>query len=100
MPATAVLAYVGDAVRAAGFRLAGAHVFAPAPGAELEALEQARATAQVVLLSPAVALRLPRAELEAAMIALQPMVAIVPENGTLSSADPAARVRAQLGLEA
>lgn len=99
MASRMALAYVGDAVTAAGFRLAGARVFSPAPGAEGEALAQARATAEVVLLSAQVAAALPRGELEVAQAALQPLLAILPEGGEISPADPAERVRAQLGLE-
>ena len=99
MTARAVLAYVGDGVNAAGFRLAGARVFSPAPGEEASALAQARGAAQVVLLSGEVAAALPRGELDAALAALQPLLAIVPEGGGISPCDPAERVRAQLGLE-
>jgi len=94
------LAYIGDAVEAAGFRLAGARVYSPAAGSEAAALVQARSAARVVLLSPQVAQALPRAELDAALAALQPLTAIVPgRHGEVSPADPSERVRAQLGLE-
>jgi vacuolar-type H+-ATPase subunit F/Vma7 len=99
MTARFPLAYVGDAVQAAGYRLAGARVFTPAAGAEAAALAQAREAAQVVLLAPEVAAALPRGELEAALAALQPLLAIVPKDGEVSPLDPAERVRAQLGLE-
>jgi vacuolar-type H+-ATPase subunit F/Vma7 len=99
MAARAPLAFVGDAVNAAGFRLAGAQVFVPVRGEEAAALAQARGAAQVVLLSGEVAEALPRAELEAAQAALQPLLAIVPEGHAISPADPAERVRTQLGLE-
>jgi len=99
MTARIALAYVGDAVDAAGYRLAGASVFVPAAGEEAVALAHARDTAQVVLLSREVAAAMPRGQLEAALAALQPLVAIVPEGGETSSLDPAERVRAQLGLE-
>jgi vacuolar-type H+-ATPase subunit F/Vma7 len=99
MTARAVLAYVGDAVESAGFRLAGARVYSPARGEEAAALAQAREAAQVVLLSPTIAAALPRSELEAAQAALQPLLAIVPGAGDVSPCDPAERVRAQLGLE-
>jgi len=97
---TTTLAYVGDPVEAAGFRLAGARVYTPAPGAEAAALAQARAAARVVLLSPQIASALPRAELEAALAALEPLTAIVPRDGGEATAvDPSERVQAQLGLE-
>jgi vacuolar-type H+-ATPase subunit F/Vma7 len=99
MAARTALAYVGGAVEAAGFRLAGAQAFTPAPGEEAAALARARAAAAVVLLSGEVAAALPRAALEAAQAALQPLLAIVPARGEVSPLDPAERVRAQLGLE-
>jgi vacuolar-type H+-ATPase subunit F/Vma7 len=99
MDAQAVLAYVGEAAEAAGFRLAGARVFSPAPGEELAALSQAREAAQIVLLSAEVAAALPRAELESAQAALRPLLAIVPRGRDISVRDPAERVRHQLGLE-
>lgn len=96
---TATLAYVGDAVDAAGFRLAGARVYTPAGGAEAAALAHARTAARVVLLSPQLACALPRAELDAALAALAPLTAIVPSGGEVPAVDPSERVRAQLGLE-
>lgn len=99
MSARVPLAYIGDAVDAAGFRLAGARVFTPLAGEEGAALAQARGAAQLVLLSREAAAAVPRAELEKALAALQPLVAIVPEGDELSPLDPAERVRAQLGLE-
>ena len=99
MAARFPLAYVGSAAEAAGFRLAGGRVFSPEAGEEAAALKQARSAAQVVLLSPEVAEALPRGDLDAALAALQPLVAIVPDGGGVSPLDPAERVRAQLGLE-
>jgi hypothetical protein len=99
MTARFPLAYIGGAVDAAGYRLAGARTYAPAAGEEAATLAQARGIAQVVLLSREVAAALPRGDLEAALAALQPLVAIVPEGGQISPLDPSERVRAQLGLE-
>jgi vacuolar-type H+-ATPase subunit F/Vma7 len=93
------LAYVGDAVDAAGFRLAGARVFTPAPGEEAAALARARPVAKVLLLSRQVAAALPRGELESTLAALQPLAAIVPDGDGISPFDPAESVRALLGLE-
>lgn len=99
MAATGV-AYLGDAVTAAGFRLAGVRTWSPEVDEEAAALAQARAQAGVVLLAADLAARLPRAELEAALAALKPLVAIVPlADGRISPLDPAERVRALLGLE-
>lgn len=92
-------AYVGDALDAAGMRLAGALVWSPTPGDEATAVREARAAADVVLLTAAVGERLPRDELEAALQAARPFTVLIPEAGRPCAADPAERVRAQLGLE-
>ena len=98
----ATLAYLGNAHDAAGWRLAGAEVNSPSPGAELQALAAARAAAAVVLVSSEVARALPLHELEAALAALDPLVLVLPDDSgrTLLAVDPAERVRRQLGLEA
>lgn len=94
------LAFIGDPLRCAGFRLAGFAVWSPAPGAETAALEAALAAAQAVFITAEIASRLPRARLDAVLAAGTPPVAILPgDDGKPSALDPAERVRAQLGLE-
>lgn len=95
---TAALAFVGDALTAAGFRLAGVRTFAPQPGEERAAFAQALAAAAAVFVTPAVAAKLEPAELERALAASAPLVAIVPDD-TPPPFDPAERVRRQLGIE-
>lgn len=92
------LAFVGDALTAAGFRLAGVRTFAPQPGEERAAFAQALAAAAVVFVTPAVAAKLEPAELERALAAGAPLVAIVPGE-TPPAFEPAERVRRQLGIE-
>lgn len=94
----AALAFVGDALAAAGFRLAGARAFAPQPGEERAAFAQALAAAAAVFVTPAVAAKLDAAELERALAAGTPLVAIVPDEAP-PAFDPAERVRRQLGVE-
>lgn len=94
----AALAFVGDALAAAGFRLAGARAFAPQPGEERAAFAQALAAAAAVFVTPAVAAKLDAAELERALAAGTPLVAIVPDEAP-PPFDPAERVRRQLGVE-
>lgn len=94
---TAPLAFVGDALAAAGFRLAGVRVYAPQPGEERAAFAQALAAAAAVFVTPAVAAKLEPAELERALAAGAPLVAIVPDD-TPPPFDPAERVRRQLGI--
>jgi len=92
--------YIGDEVSAAGWRLAGVRVEVPAPGGESAALLTAREEAPLVLVSAAVAARLPEAELHAALAALAPPTLIVPDlAGEAAVPDVAARLRRQLGLE-
>lgn len=94
----ATLAFVGDALDAAGFRLAGVRTFAPRPGEERAAFAQALAAAAAVFVTPAVAAKLDAAELERALAAGTPLVAIVPDEAP-APFEPAERVRRQLGVE-
>ena len=97
---TAPFAYIGNALEAAAWRLAGAAAFAPDAGDETLALKQASRAAEVVLLEAQVAARLPPAVLEAALARVSPLVAIVPDTNTAPlPIDPPERVRRQLGLE-
>ena len=97
----AVPVYLGDEVSAAGYRLAGALVRTPAAGEETAALAWARAQAPLVLVSAPVAAGIAAGALRAALAALAPLVLIVPDlRGDVPLPDLAARLRAQLGLEA
>jgi vacuolar-type H+-ATPase subunit F/Vma7 len=96
----AAFAYVGDAVQAAGFRLIGAQCWVPDPGSERAAFRAARAAAEAVFITSAIAEKLPRVELDAALAAGRPLLLLIPTPGAgPSPLDPAERVRAQLGLE-
>jgi vacuolar-type H+-ATPase subunit F/Vma7 len=93
--------FLGDAVSAAGFRLAGAAVRTPRAGEEAAALAWARAQAPLVLLSASVAAQIGDAGLRTALSALAPLVLIVPDlHGEVPLPDLATRLRAQLGLDA
>lgn len=93
--------FIGGEAAAAGYRLCGLAVAVPKPGEELTAFEEARARAPLVLIGADCASRLPHARLEAALAALAPPVLVVPDPlGQAEVPDIAARVRAQLGLEA
>jgi len=93
--------YVGDEVSAAGYRLAGVRVLMPRPGEAATALAEACAQAPLVLLSSAVAAGIGERPLRAALSALAPLVVVVPDlQGDVPVPDLAARLRAQLGLEA
>jgi vacuolar-type H+-ATPase subunit F/Vma7 len=93
--------YLGDEVSAAGWRLTGVLMRTPAAGEEAAALAWARAQAPLVLVSAAVAVGVAASTLRAAMAAPAPLVLIVPDlQGMVPLPDLAARLRAQLGLEA
>ncbi len=93
------LAYVGNAIDAAGFRLAGVQSWAPEAGGELVAFQAARTAAEAVFITIAVAEQLPRPELNAALMAGRPLLVLIPEGGAPNPLDPAERVRSQLGLD-
>lgn len=93
--------YLGDEVSAAGWRLAGVTARAPRPGEETAALTWALAQAPLVLVSAAVAAGIAAPVLRAAMLALSPLVQVVPDReGQVPLPDLAARLREQLGLQA
>jgi vacuolar-type H+-ATPase subunit F/Vma7 len=95
------IAYLGDEVSAAGYRLAGARVRTPAPEEARTALAEACGQAQLVLLSSRLAAAIGEQPLRAALSAMSPLVLIVPDpEGGVPVPDLAARLHAQLGLEA
>jgi len=92
--------YLGDEVTAAGYRLAGAQVRVPAKGEAAAAFDEARARSPLVLVSATVAAEIDVARLRTALLALQPLVLIVPDaQGDVPLPSLAARVRGQLGME-
>jgi len=93
--------YLGDEVSGAGWRLAGAAVHTPAAGEETAALAAACMQAPLVLVSARVARAVAAAALQRALLALAPLVLVVPDlQGGAPPPDLAARLRTQLGLEA
>lgn len=93
--------FVGNAVRAAGFRLAGFATLTPERGHEAATIEAARHAASLLVLDADVADRIPAARLDAWLVAGTPPMVIAPgADGAVSRADPAERARVQLGLDA
>ena len=88
-----------SAPRATGWP--GAIVRTPPAGEEAAALAWARAQAPLVLVSATVASAVAETTLRAALSAPAPLVLVVPDlHGEVPLPDLAARLRAQLGLEA
>jgi vacuolar-type H+-ATPase subunit F/Vma7 len=93
--------FIGDEIAAAGFRLAGAEVRVPPAGKEAAELEAARAGAPLVMVCASVAARMHPEVLRAAVRAISPVTVVVPDlQGEVASADLAARLRRQLGIDA
>jgi vacuolar-type H+-ATPase subunit F/Vma7 len=92
--------FIGDELSAAGFRLTGIETLVPEPGTAGAALQEARARAELVLITADLVRHVPQSELEAAMLAEKPTLAIIPD--VLFRATPpdlARRLRSALGIE-
>jgi vacuolar-type H+-ATPase subunit F/Vma7 len=92
--------FIGDELSAAGFRLTGIETVVPEPEAAGAALDDARQRAALVIMTAALANQVPAADLEAAMLAEAPTLAIIPD--VLFHAEPpdlGKRLRSVLGIE-
>jgi vacuolar-type H+-ATPase subunit F/Vma7 len=91
--------YIGDAVSAAGYRLAGLRVQV-ADSADIHAeIEQACHDAPLVLLGADLAAQLPAAELDRLLSRLAPAVVVVPDvRAQTPLPDLVNRLRQQLGV--
>ena len=96
------IVYIGDEVTAAGFRLAGLDTRVAGPGEAAETLRQAVADdADCILLSGPLAQYVPSTYLDEALIASEPLLALVPDiRGEGAPADIARQVRNALGIDA
>jgi vacuolar-type H+-ATPase subunit F/Vma7 len=92
--------FIGDELTAAGFRLTGIDTVVPRPDAAGEALHTAKKNAALVIMTADLARHVPAAELEAALIAEAPLVAIIPDVLFRTPLpDLAGRLRRVLGIE-
>jgi vacuolar-type H+-ATPase subunit F/Vma7 len=97
---TRAIVFIGDELTAAGFRLTGIETVVPSQEATREALSQARARAALVLLTAEYARHIPAAELNDALTAETPIIAIIPDIlAQTSPPDLAGSLRATLGIE-
>lgn len=96
------IVFIGDELTAAGFRLTGVDTVVPKDDeAAAEALAEARKTAGLVIVTAAAARRIPAAQLEAAILDLAPIVAVIPDALLqVPPPDIVGSVRAVLGIEA
>lgn len=92
--------FIGDELSAAGFRLTGIETVVPEPEGVGAAFDDARKRAGLVILTAELANRVSPAELEAAMLAETPTLAIIPD--VLLRAEPpdlGKKLRSVLGIE-
>lgn len=91
--------FLGDAVSAAGWRLAGMRAVVPEPGREAERFQELLPGAELMLLTVAVARALPEALLEKSLASVAPLVLVVPDvQGRAAPPDMAQQLKSQLGL--
>ena len=91
--------FIGDRVSAAGFRLGGARVDTPAPGSEEEAFANALASADMVIVTAELAVRLQADRLAAAQAGHEPLVLVLEDvRGIRQPPDIATTLRRQLGM--
>lgn len=94
------IVFIGDELTATGLALAGIEVRTPPAGAAADALADARRTASVILLSSETAVELSQSILSDALLATEPLVAIVPDvTGRSPAPDISRRLKATLGIE-
>jgi len=92
--------FIGDELSASGFRLTGIETLVPKPDAIGLAFEEARARGSLLIMTADLARQIPAPQLEAAMLAETPALAIIPDVLFCASPpDLARRLRSVLGIE-
>ncbi|HYA06868.1 MAG TPA: V-type ATP synthase subunit F [Xanthobacteraceae bacterium] len=92
--------FIGDELSASGFRLTGIETLVPEPEAVGSAFAEARARGALVIITADLARHIPAPQLEAAMLAEAPTIAVIPD--VLFRAIPPdliRRLRSVLGIE-
>jgi vacuolar-type H+-ATPase subunit F/Vma7 len=93
--------FIGDELSAAGFRLTGIETLVPEPDAVESAFADARTRGSVVIITADLARHIPPPQLEAAMLAEAPTLAIIPDVLFRAPVpDLTRRLRSVLGIEA
>lgn len=92
--------FIGDELSACGFRLTGIEILVPKPDAIGSAFEEARASSSLIIITADIARQIPPPQLETAMLAEMPALAIIPD--VMFRAPPpdlVRRLRSVLGIE-
>ena len=96
----AAAVFIGDELSAAGFRLTGIETVVAEQDTAADALREARKDAGLLIMTAELARHVPLAELEAALIAETPAVAIIPDVRMRTPLpDLAKKLRRALGIE-
>ena len=91
--------FIGDRVTASGFRLGGAMVVTPEPGAETKVFNSALKTSNLILITAQVAACLPESLVEKVQIMGSPLVLVIADIRGLHQPDNVAdRLRRLLGM--
>ncbi len=91
--------FIGDELTATGFRLTGVETLTPAPADVAAVFADCRRRATLVIVTAERARQIPQAQLEAALVADAPAVAVIPD--VLARVEPpslARRVKSLLGI--
>ncbi|HKN30830.1 MAG TPA: V-type ATP synthase subunit F [Roseiarcus sp.] len=91
--------FIGDELTASGFRLTGLETLTPEPADVAAAFADCRRRADLVIVTADCAHHIPPDQLEAALVADAPIVAVIPD--VLARAEPpslARRVKSLLGI--
>lgn len=91
------IVFLGDEAYASAFRLIGIDARAVRRGEEARDFAAARATAQLLLIDARTAERIPPAVLDAALVAADPLLLVLP-TGVRVPDDPAGDARRLLGM--
>ena len=96
----AATVFIGDELTAAGFRLAGVEILTPDVAEVSAAFSQARDRAGLVIVASEFAQMLAPADLDAALTAETPVVAVITDIlGRIEPPDVSKRLRSALGIE-
>ncbi len=91
--------FMGDAVSAAGWRLAGVRTVVPESGQETAGFIKLLKETELLLLTAEVARELPETLLEKGLASVSPLVLVVPDvRGRVVPSDLSQQMQAQLGL--
>lgn len=92
--------FIGDELTAAGYRLTGIETVVPSPEDAGTALADARARAALVIMTAELSRHVPVSDLESALLAETPTLAIVPDVRFVSEPpDLSRRLRRVLGID-